>query len=589
MSGMILRLLGFFALLSQARSGHGWRMRRVTGAVAIAALTAFSLTFTLATLWITSSLIDPQAARDKIERMTRANFEAVKEDLGGDLNLSLLRDATGDQLAIRVAIGNAPQETLRSPICSRPIEQEAICLFRVTRYLPALLPDWIGGAARQIEFPTTAYSISEVAVELAQANGKSFSRARRDRTRSEIEKALEDAGLFVPSDDELVRARQLNGLVQAITYALGWWAVGSMIFLALGALLPNTVLRFWSSVGVGEDTSVKLAKDGGETTEGGATSTPDEVTIELASGSSNLIEIPTPWSDRSRVAQAVDITDAQILTRYYEAISSFFQARASVLGVSIMPAILRFRTAAARAVANTRDTSILPAFLEAERQGIDDDFHARLSSVRFLLWCIPTVGFIGTIIGVSDALSSTVGLQSARDLTKALSQSDVSAAMGMAFDTTLVALVVAVVLMFLYHGLEGAQQRMTVAEENEAREEILTFSTFVRKPGEALDLAQQLISLGVNTEALVRDLGLFQQTGPEIDRLLDALRSRVAALSAAADALKAQPRRRSWVLPLVLGGLLTIAAISLAANGYLGPIASDWMQILLNQLPRKPA
>lgn len=66
------------------------------------------------------------------------------------------------------------------------------------------------------------------------------------------------------------------------------------------------------------------------------------------------------------------------------------------------------------------------------------------SFIGYLAWVIPSVGFIGTVIGISNAL----GIADTADT------SEVTRTLGVAFDTTLVSLLLSVVLMYFFHRMQ---------------------------------------------------------------------------------------------------------------------------------------
>jgi biopolymer transport protein ExbB/TolQ len=66
------------------------------------------------------------------------------------------------------------------------------------------------------------------------------------------------------------------------------------------------------------------------------------------------------------------------------------------------------------------------------------------TNIRYLLWAIPSVGFIGTVIGISQALM----VANSKDMNA------ITATLGVAFDTTLISLLLSIVLMWLYHDLQ---------------------------------------------------------------------------------------------------------------------------------------
>ncbi len=72
------------------------------------------------------------------------------------------------------------------------------------------------------------------------------------------------------------------------------------------------------------------------------------------------------------------------------------------------------------------------------------------SLIKVFIWAIPIMGFIGTVIGISAAVGSFSGeLDSAGDIDQLRNKlGEVTQGLGVAFDTTLVALVMSLILMF---------------------------------------------------------------------------------------------------------------------------------------------
>ena len=84
---------------------------------------------------------------------------------------------------------------------------------------------------------------------------------------------------------------------------------------------------------------------------------------------------------------------------------------------------------------------------------------SELSMVRYILWAIPSIGFIGTVRGIGDALSQA----------QAAVQGDitgVTASLGVAFNSTLVALLISILIMFLTHQLQLMQDRLVLDTRN---------------------------------------------------------------------------------------------------------------------------
>lgn len=74
--------------------------------------------------------------------------------------------------------------------------------------------------------------------------------------------------------------------------------------------------------------------------------------------------------------------------------------------------------------------------------------------IRYTAWAIPSVGFIGTVLGIAAAL----GYADQAGTTEGLKQ--VTDMLGVAFDTTLVALLLSIVLMFGIHYIDKKQEEL---------------------------------------------------------------------------------------------------------------------------------
>jgi len=80
---------------------------------------------------------------------------------------------------------------------------------------------------------------------------------------------------------------------------------------------------------------------------------------------------------------------------------------------------------------------------------------SELSIIRYIAWAIPSIGFIGTVRGIGGALAqadkATTG-----DIT------GVTTSLGVAFNSTFVALLISIVLMFIIHQVQSAQERLVL-------------------------------------------------------------------------------------------------------------------------------
>lgn len=75
--------------------------------------------------------------------------------------------------------------------------------------------------------------------------------------------------------------------------------------------------------------------------------------------------------------------------------------------------------------------------------------------IRYIIWAIPSIGFIGTVRGIGLALSQA-------DEALAGDISGMTDSLGVAFNSTLIALLISIFLMFLFHQLQRIQDSQIV-------------------------------------------------------------------------------------------------------------------------------
>lgn len=79
--------------------------------------------------------------------------------------------------------------------------------------------------------------------------------------------------------------------------------------------------------------------------------------------------------------------------------------------------------------------------------------------IRYLIWAIPSIGFIGTVRGIGQALSQA-------DEALAGDIAGMVDSLGLAFNSTLVALLISIFLMFLFHQLQRLQDSQIVETQS---------------------------------------------------------------------------------------------------------------------------
>ena len=80
---------------------------------------------------------------------------------------------------------------------------------------------------------------------------------------------------------------------------------------------------------------------------------------------------------------------------------------------------------------------------------------AENTMIRYVIWAIPSIGFIGTVRGIGQALSQA-------DEALAGDITSMTASLGIAFNSTFVALIISIILMLLLHSLQRAQDKRLV-------------------------------------------------------------------------------------------------------------------------------
>jgi biopolymer transport protein ExbB/TolQ len=121
--------------------------------------------------------------------------------------------------------------------------------------------------------------------------------------------------------------------------------------------------------------------------------------------------------------------------------------------------------------------------LKVLAEGADSQAHGEFALLRLLIWAIPILGFLGTVIGITMAIAAL----NPRELEKSLEQTVVPS-LGVAFDTTALALTLSMVLMFMQYIVDRTEQRLLAAVDRRAGEE-LTGRFLLQKTGGHPDVA----------------------------------------------------------------------------------------------------
>jgi biopolymer transport protein ExbB/TolQ len=88
-----------------------------------------------------------------------------------------------------------------------------------------------------------------------------------------------------------------------------------------------------------------------------------------------------------------------------------------------------------------------------------DKLESELSMIRYISWAIPSIGFIGTVRGIGEALAQA-------DKAVQGDIAGVTLSLGVAFNSTFIALLISIFLMFLVHQLQLVQERLVYDSEH---------------------------------------------------------------------------------------------------------------------------
>jgi len=137
--------------------------------------------------------------------------------------------------------------------------------------------------------------------------------------------------------------------------------------------------------------------------------------------------------------------DARDYARAIEALPE--QQRDYIYPRALLAALRRFRV--------TRSVQDVSAVVDSVCETETDRLDSELALVRYIAWAIPSIGFIGTVRGIGEALGMAYKAVEG-DIT------GVTAALGLAFNSTLIALLLSIVLMFVLYQLQLMQERLVL-------------------------------------------------------------------------------------------------------------------------------
>jgi biopolymer transport protein ExbB/TolQ len=160
------------------------------------------------------------------------------------------------------------------------------------------------------------------------------------------------------------------------------------------------------------------------------------------------------------VAEGMSILpqDARDFSRPIQALP--LNQQSSLLPRALLTALQRFGT--------TRNVQDASAVIKDVCATEGDRLDSELTLVRYIAWAIPSVGFIGTVRGISQALGKAQQAVSGDIL-------GVTTSLGVAFNSTFVALMASILLMFLLYQLQLMQDRLVLDTQHYCDNNLLRF------------------------------------------------------------------------------------------------------------------
>jgi len=148
-----------------------------------------------------------------------------------------------------------------------------------------------------------------------------------------------------------------------------------------------------------------------------------------------------------------------------------------------------------------------------------DEKHDRYSFARILVWAIPMLGFLGTVLGISEALG---GIEISDDGDFQEMMGGLRSSLYVAFDTTAVALTFAILLMFLMFGIDRVETGLLTQVDARTRQELSQYWDITNQAKDSY--VQTVEAIGVQ---------MLESTEQLVDRQVKLWRANIDAAESA--------------------------------------------------------
>ena len=170
-------------------------------------------------------------------------------------------------------------------------------------------------------------------------------------------------------------------------------------------------------------------------------------------GSEKLLEV-----DLVPVAEGMRILpeDTREFARQVQALPT--ENQRMLLPRALLNALHRFSS-----TGNIQDVSTSThTICESEAEKLESE----LAMIRYITWAIPSIGFIGTVRGIGEALAQA-------DKAVQGDIAGVTLSLGVAFNSTFIALLISIFLMFLVHQLQLLEDNLVFDSEHYCNDKLI--------------------------------------------------------------------------------------------------------------------
>jgi len=175
--------------------------------------------------------------------------------------------------------------------------------------------------------------------------------------------------------------------------------------------------------------------------------------------------------------------------------------------------------------------------------------------VKVFIWALPIMGFIGTVIGVSSAIAGLAGsLENASDVNAIKGAlNDVFAGLGTAFDTTLLALVLSLIVKVPCSALQKSEDDLITWVDEYCNENLLKRLDDKREGGAQRGEGTSGVDPAVIRDVFTAAMGVYHEEWNKqvvaMNQATSSLQQSFAAITANTDKLQVdalKSRKRGW-------------------------------------------